>query len=155
MRLDHLLSREKWLRRLNRILGRASGEARAEAEVRNSGEAPQNNRQKAGYDLTEFLIETLYRFEGSARFFKRTLKTAQGRKTERRSQSKIQSRFRAIGTETKHSSLHSPKGSDPKVLGGRMKAQARSSDKERRVDARAPIADEGRDKLRKASGSRK
>ena len=36
-----------------------------------------------------------------------------------------------------------------------MKAQARSSDKERRVDARAPIADEGRDKLRKASGSRK
>ena len=85
MRLDHLLSREKWLRRLNRILGRASGEARAEAEVRNSGEAPQNNRQKAGYDLTEFLIETLYRFEGSARFFKRTLKTAQGRLTERRS----------------------------------------------------------------------
>ena len=65
MRLDHLLSREKWLRRLNRILGRASGEARAEAEVRNSGEAPQNNRRKAGYDLTEFLIETLYRFEGS------------------------------------------------------------------------------------------
>ena len=55
----------------------------------------------------------------------------------------------------KHSSLHSPKGSDPKVLGGRMKAKARSSDKERRVDARAPIADEGRDKLRKASGSRK
>ncbi len=36
-----------------------------------------------------------------------------------------------------------------------MKAKARSSDKERRVDARALIADEGRDKLRKASGSRK
>ena len=32
---------------------------------------------------------------------------------------------------------------------------ARSSEQERRVDARALIADEGRDKLRKASGSRK
>ena len=31
----------------------------------------------------------------------------------------------------------------------------RSSEQERRVDARALIADEGRDKLRKASGSRK
>ena len=31
----------------------------------------------------------------------------------------------------------------------------RSSEEERRVDARALIADEGRDKLRKASGSRK
>ena len=31
----------------------------------------------------------------------------------------------------------------------------RSSEKERRVDAKALIADEGRDKLRKASGSRK
>ena len=155
MRLDHLLSREKWLRRLNRIPGRASGEARAEAEVRNSGEAPQNNRQKAGYDLTEFLIETLYRFEGSERFFKRTLKTAQGRKDGKTKS--IQNPVEALRDRCgdKHSSLHSPKGSDPKVLGGRMKAQARSSDKERRVDARAPIADEGRDKLRKASGSRK
>ena len=57
--------------------------------------------------------------------------------------------------ETKHSGLHSSKGSDPEVLGGRMKAKARSSEQERRVDARALIADEGRDKLRKASGSRK
>ena len=32
---------------------------------------------------------------------------------------------------------------------------ARSSEQERRVDARALIADEGRDKLRKAMGSRK
>ena len=40
------------------------------------------------------------------------------------------------------------------VLGRRSK-QARSSEEERRVDARALIADEGRDKLRKASGSRK
>ena len=31
----------------------------------------------------------------------------------------------------------------------------RSSEKERRVDARALIAEEGRDKLRKAAGSRK
>ena len=32
---------------------------------------------------------------------------------------------------------------------------ARSSEQERRVDARALIADEGRDKLRKVMGSRK
>ena len=38
---------------------------------------------------------------------------------------------------------------------GRRRKQARSSEEERRVDARALIADEGRDKLRKASGSRK
>ena len=31
--------------------------------------------------------------------------------------------------------------------------EARSSEKERRVDAKALIADEGRDKLRKAAGS--
>ena len=43
------------------------------------------------------------------------------------------------------------------VLGDRMFALelARSSEQERRVDARALIAEEGRDKLRKASGSRK
>ena len=33
--------------------------------------------------------------------------------------------------------------------------EARSSEQERRVDAKALIADEGRDKLRKAVGSRK
>ena len=38
---------------------------------------------------------------------------------------------------------------------GRERKLARSSEKERRVDARALIADEGRDKLRKAMGSRK
>ena len=36
-----------------------------------------------------------------------------------------------------------------------MRAKARSSDKERRVDAKALIAEEGRDKLRKAVVSRK
>ena len=36
-----------------------------------------------------------------------------------------------------------------------MKELARSSEQERRVDARALIAEEGRDKLRKAMGSRK
>ena len=36
-----------------------------------------------------------------------------------------------------------------------MKELARSSEQERRVDARALIAEEGRDKLRKAVGSRK
>ena len=35
---------------------------------------------------------------------------------------------------------------------GRERKLARSSEKERRVDARALIADEGRDKLRKAAG---
>ena len=40
------------------------------------------------------------------------------------------------------------------VLGRRSK-QARSSEKERRVDAKALIAEEGRDKLRKAVVSRK
>ena len=34
-------------------------------------------------------------------------------------------------------------------------SKARSSEEERRVDARALIAEEGRDKLRKAMGSRK
>ena len=35
------------------------------------------------------------------------------------------------------------------------RVEARSSEQERRVDAKALIADEGRDKLRKAMGSRK
>ena len=43
----------------------------------------------------------------------------------------------------------------PNSLRIEMMRRQRSSDKERRVDARALIADEGRDKLRKASGSRK
>ena len=34
-----------------------------------------------------------------------------------------------------------------------MVVEARSSEEERRVDAKALIADEGRDKLRKAAGS--
>ena len=39
--------------------------------------------------------------------------------------------------------------------GERGSPQGRSSEKERREDAKALIADEGRDKLRKAQGSRK
>ena len=78
--------------------------------------------------------KALYRFEGSARAFIRTLKTAQGR------------------NETTNFKLFSFLNSLRKV---RTDELARSSEQERRVDARALIADEGRDKLRKASGSRK
>ena len=39
--------------------------------------------------------------------------------------------------------------------GGSAEPAGRSSEKERREDAKALIADEGRDKLRKAQGSRK
>ena len=54
----------------------------------------------------------------------------------------------------KHSGLLLPSTAKAEVL-GRRSEQARSSEEERRVDARALISDEGRDKLRKASGSRK
>ena len=42
-----------------------------------------------------------------------------------------------------------------RLVSGRIKATKKSSYKEHRVDALAPYADEGRGKLRKATGSRK
>ena len=51
----------------------------------------------------------------------------------------------------KHKALLNPEESLRRGLVGRQ----RSSEEERRVDARALIAEEGRDKLRKALGSRK
>ena len=66
MRLDHLLSREKRQAK-SEPNPRSSfwGNRDVETEVKKSGSEPQQNRRKAGYDLTELLIETLYRFEGS------------------------------------------------------------------------------------------
>ena len=109
--------------------------------------------------LTEFLIETLYRFEGSERFFNCSLKTAQGRQNGKTKTSKSSQGYGAVAilrrcNRDKHSGLLLPSTAKAEVLGRRSK-QARSSEEERRVDARALIADEGRDKLRKASGSRK
>ena len=57
------------MRRLNRILGRASEETKVEAEVRKSG-TDTTKRQiillaRKGKNLIGILIETLYRFEGS------------------------------------------------------------------------------------------
>ena len=71
MRLDHLLSREKRQAK-SEPNPRSSfwGNRDVETEVKKSGSEPQQNRRKAGYDLTELLIETLYRFEGSERTFK-------------------------------------------------------------------------------------
>ena len=68
MRLDHLLSREKRPAK-SEPNPRSSfwGNRDVETEVKKSGSEPQQNRRKAGYDLTELLIETLYRFEGSER----------------------------------------------------------------------------------------
>ena len=63
---------------------------------------------------------------------RRTLKTAQGRHSETNQRGPI---FH----------LNS-------LRNGRL-VEARSSEEERRVDARALIAEEGRDKLRKAAGS--
>ena len=111
MRLDHLLSREKRQAK-SKPNPRSSfwGNRDVETEVKKSGSEPQQNRRKAGYDLTELLIETLYRFEGSERPSKNSasepplhkaeiqprphLENCTGKKTERRSQSKIQSKFR-------------------------------------------------------------
>ena len=66
MRLDHLLSREKWkAQRADRILGRASGVTTKDVRKR----VPQrhtNNWLEARYDLIVLLDgKVLYRFEGS------------------------------------------------------------------------------------------
>ena len=97
--------------------------------------------------LTVGRVESLYRFEGSdrernlsGRNLQRTLKTAQGKSRGK--------------TEVNSILLNTVIFMPPLVLGWGVK-MARSSEQERRVNARALIAEEGRDKLRKAMGSRK
>ena len=79
-----------------------------------------------------------------------TLKTAQGRN---------ESEATAAEETSQKRELRSDKSGDcgtvSIVLGTGAAVEARSSEQERRVDAMALIADEGRDKLRKAVGSRK
>ena len=64
----------------------------------------------------------------------RNLKTAQEKREKTKKEKKAGTRCEVLGAAR-----------DPK----------RSSEEERRVDAKALIAEEGRDKLRKAMGSRK
>ena len=86
--------------------------------------------------------------------FDRTLKTAQDetkfcKSKSKRAEDSSQKRGRRRQTQIK-STYHLDS-----LRSGMKTELARSSEEERRVDARALIADEGRDKLRKAMGSRK
>ena len=81
------------------------------------------------------------------------MKTAQGRHSERSDQSGgIQSE--AEVAELEKQTIRGSTGHLNSLRNG-IAVEARSSEEERRVDAKALIADEGRDKLRKAVGSRK
>ena len=78
----------------------------------------------------------------------RTLKTAQGRHSEEaRKRGRFQSEARTCGNSQIRLLSHLNSLRNGEVV------EARSSEEERRVDAKALIADEGRDKLRKAAGS--
>ena len=81
----------------------------------------------------------------------RTLKTAQGRNES----AKQRKRKGGTGSESCGAKKSGGQRSVSIVLGTERRPEARSSEEERRVDAKALIADEGRDKLRKAVGSRK
>ena len=98
MRLDHLLSREKRQAK-SKPNPRSSfwGNRDVETEVKKSGSEPQQNRRKAGYDLTELLIETLYRFEGSEEMknLQVFLENCTGKMKRKDENVKIQSRLRS------------------------------------------------------------
>ena len=138
MRLDHLLSRENALdTKVDNGLPRSSIrlEGNREKDVRNKRSKDQGRKAKD----TDWPSHLLYRFEGSKEPSPH-LENCTG-KVKRKDRSQFYS--------SKHSVPHSSL-----VLGGSVWT-ARSSEQERRVNARALIAEEGRDKLRKAAGSRK
>ena len=82
---------------------------------------------------------------GTAR---RTLKTAQGRHKKKQL---LGGRFQSEAKRLWNSQIRFHHHLNSLRNDGEV--EARSSEKERRVDAKALIADEGRDKLRKAAGS--
>ena len=116
--------------------------------------------------ISDYSFILLYRFEGSqessptsdcararqqveAGTARRTLKTAQGRHSERGSNEKPG--FQSLTSKESDSQIRL--SSHLNSLRNGMIVEARSSEEERRVDAKALIADEGRDKLRKVLGS--
>ena len=139
MRLDHLLSREYSQHgNMKALPGRSQTrkclwkKAYKETRVKHSRSGLTSQRNFA--EFARNLI--LYRLQGSAI---RTLTTAQQENDE------IQER--PVAKQRKLLVIENNWSQD--------QATKKSSYKEHRVDALAPYADEGRGKLRKASGSRK
>ena len=82
----------------------------------------------------------------------RTLKTAQGKDIQSEAEAVEESSRKRWKRSEANKSVRGSTSHLNSLRNGGLD-EARSSEEERRVDARALIAEEGRDKLRKAAGS--
>ena len=146
MRLDHLLSRERAEAEMRKpIPGRSGlkepGKKRQRSQAEFSRRRSAKTRQRKGTAVTSKCFSNLYRFQGSVRphLDNRIAKEREdsGRPVAGRRGAKANRRLKKKNNWSQD------------------QATKKSSYKEHRVDALAPYADEGRGKLRKATGSRK